>query len=319
MNRWERRTDLRGAVLVNGFSVSGVWANFKRFKNGSVIKDDLGNIVGSHGLFQDMLFYMTDRLNLRVSTLGMPRRDHFAMLRQGDVDVDSTGLGINLQRTAFIDFPIPTLKIDDILVAAKPKGTAPNMWVYVRVFGVTQWFIFLGLLILLVIGWSMIDTLSGKQGGSFREKSHSHLDSLSSGIAIAYLYTLQMGSHINTTPKHILATRLLTITISLLTLLSFVYYETEITAEMTSGPPRIPVRNFEDIVYYDYSMVVTFPAFKTMLEKAEPGSAKQLIYKRHLETEGELMSVDEAYKAVSTEEKTLYYTGRYLKGSEMFS
>ena len=301
LNRWERRVDLRGATLVNGFSVSGVWANFRRNENGSVAKDGAGNIVGSQGYFQDMLFYMTDRLHLTVKTLEMPRRDHFAMLRQGAVDVDSTGLGINLQRTAFIDFPIPTLKIEDILVAAKPRGTAPNMWVYVQVFGVPQWFVFLGLLVMLAIGLSIIESLGAK--------SQYQLDYLQSSIALAYLYTLQMGSHINTTRKHIMATRSITITISLLTLLSFVYYTSEITAKMTSGPPNIPIRNFEDIIYYDYSMIVTFPAYKTMFAKAEAGSAKQMIYERHLETEGDLMSVDEAFKEVATEEKTLYYTG----------
>ena len=41
LNRWERRTDLRGAKFFNGFGINGDWAN--------VTRDETGNITGSKG------------------------------------------------------------------------------------------------------------------------------------------------------------------------------------------------------------------------------------------------------------------------------
>ena len=57
-----------------------------------------------------------------------------------------------------------------------------------------------------------------------------------STFALVYLYTIQMGSH---TSSKQLSTRLLTITVSLLTFFMFACYTTDITAEMTSGLPEI--------------------------------------------------------------------------------
>ena len=59
-NRWERRTDLGGVALANTFPHNKNWATF--------IKDENGTIVGSSGLFQDKLLYITDKLNLTVRT-----------------------------------------------------------------------------------------------------------------------------------------------------------------------------------------------------------------------------------------------------------
>ena len=60
LNRWERRTDLMGAEFVNA-----LWNNGK---GASFIYNDNGTIVGSTGYFQEMLFYMTDQLNLTMVT-----------------------------------------------------------------------------------------------------------------------------------------------------------------------------------------------------------------------------------------------------------
>ena len=49
MNRWERRTDLKGFTIKNGVIAL------------ELKKDENGKIIGSEGYFQDKLFYMTDR------------------------------------------------------------------------------------------------------------------------------------------------------------------------------------------------------------------------------------------------------------------
>ena len=76
---------------------------------------------------------------------------------------------------------------------------------------------------------------------------------LGSDLASVYLYAIQMGEHANTNVKSI---RVLTLSMSMLTFLIFTYYVNDITATMTSGPREHPIKNFEDVLYYDYSVVV---------------------------------------------------------------
>ena len=311
LSRWERRVDLHGATLVNGVFPTN-W--------GQLIKDNQSNIVGSQGLFPEKLLYITDWLNLTIKTVELPGPTKllkngtwsgaFGFFQRKEIDVDSTGRGINSERSLGVDFPIQMIRNPRTLIAGVPKGTAPNMWVYVRVFGVEQWSIFLALLFLLFIGLTLINVLIKRVSehlfGTKRGNEPQYQLTLLSGAAILYLYTIQMGSHISQTKN--VAIRLLTLTISMLTLVMFVYYNTNITAEMTSGPAPIPVRSFEDVIYHDYSVIVASPFYKNLLATAQPGSAKHNIYKTYIEKE-EFMSVDSAFKKVSSEEKVLLYYG----------
>ena len=134
-----------------------------------------------------------------------------------------------------MDYTLPTDRGQLTLIAAIPKGTSINFWVYIRVFGITQWIIFMSLLLLGVSAISFIIALtsdvSGREFGTKKSANKEYkLNSISSGFALAYLYTIQMGSH---TKSRQLSSRLLTLTISILTLVLFAYYSTVITAEMT--------------------------------------------------------------------------------------
>ena len=283
MNRWKRRTDLKGATFVNGLYYKYPYAYFK--------KDESGNVVGSAGHYQEKLFYMTDQLNLTIKTVDYKRgagrkllkngtwEGPFGMLQRREIDVDSAGIGINIPRTAIIDFPLATDRYGTTIVVKKQSSTAPNMWVYVQVFGLFQWSIFLGLLTLLVMGFFLANSLTLDDGVmvfATKKGNQAHLkfDSVASSLSLVYLYTIQMGSHLETKQK---ATRLLTMTTSVLTLLFFVYYTTDITANMTHGPPRIPLRSFEDIIHHGYSVVVSSGYYKSVLASADPESAKGIV------------------------------------------
>ena len=58
MNRWDRRTNLQQTRFINCFAISPLWAELQKDKN--------GNIIGSKGYIQDMLFYVTEKLNLTI-------------------------------------------------------------------------------------------------------------------------------------------------------------------------------------------------------------------------------------------------------------
>ena len=56
-----------------------------------------------------------------------------------------------MKRSSAIDYPIGFRREPITLMGALPKGSRWHMWEYIRVFGVTQWSIFLILLIILGI------------------------------------------------------------------------------------------------------------------------------------------------------------------------
>ena len=68
-------------------------------------------------------------------------------------------MAITHPRSLVVDYPIGILREAITLIALKPKGTAPNMWVYLRVFRVTQWAIIWTLLSALVIAMTLMSAL----------------------------------------------------------------------------------------------------------------------------------------------------------------
>ena len=118
------------------------------------------------------------------------------------------------------------------------------------------------------------------------------------------LYTVQMGSHTNSKQ---LAPRMLTLTMSILTLLFFVFYTGDITAEMTSGPSDIPIRSFEDVIYHNYKVITASAYYENMLARSKPGSAMLEVFKSHLEGESHYKNEDEVMKAMIQDSTALYY------------
>ena len=319
LNRWDRRTDLKGTTFVNCFASNPGFADF--------VRDENDNIMGSTGSFQEMLYYITGNLNLTFKIVEAPWEfellengswtGEMGLLQRKEVDVVSSVLGITLQRSNFVDYPFPTDYHPLTLHAAIPKGSAPNMWVFLRVFGPYQWMVFVALLVLLVVGLHFITLLSpdkaGKEFGTKRGASKNyHLNSALSEFALVCLYTIQMGSHTN---SKLLASRLLTLTMSMLTFLLFAYYTTDITSEMTSGAPEIPIRTFEDVVHYNYRVVTNSPYYANLLKRAKLGTAMNTVYNNRFEMKE---TFEEALEEVVKDPKTLFYsTKALLRGTRL--
>lgn len=297
-NRWKRRTDLKGATFINGLLDYGTWAE--------LIKDDAGNVIGSSGYFQDMLFYIIQHLNLKVEHREIPNEKleklengswtgDIGVLQRKEADVCSAGIGIKIERSSAIEYPMPTYRDTVTLIAANSQGTAINMWAYLEVFGVTQWCIFIALLFSFVA----IDTIFYNLS---QQNPHSpHISSAITATITAFLFTIQLGEN---NVKN-LGKRMLTLTISMMTLLMFVYYTTDITAEMTSGPPGIPIRNFEDVIHYKYTVFAKSSYLSSFLADAPPGSAKNLVHEMYFE---QVPSDIKPALKLKSEPKSLWYT-----------
>ena len=122
-----------------------------------------------------------------------------------------------------------------------------------------------------------------------------------SNIALLSQYSLQMGSHPN---GRWLATRVLTLTASFITFLMFVYFCVDITAEMTAGPPEIPIKNFGDVIEHGYTVVVDSLWRLDMLAGSEPGSAPHRIAKSYTERKSDYLAME----AIMSDRKKLYFS-----------
>ena len=195
-----------------------------------------------------------------------------------EFDVASHGAGLSLDFVSpSYDFSLPTFRVPVTLIAAKPKGTAPNMWVYARVFGIYQWILYIVLLtflgvVLLMQKMLIKDDLDGRS--ETNERVNLNYGSFTR-FALVYIYAIQMGNH----PRSkLLTSRILTLTTSFLTFIVFTYYVTDITSEMTSGPPDIPIRQYEDVILHDFNVITVHFQWENMLRDAGPGTAKSKVF-----------------------------------------
>ena len=318
MNRWDRRIDLKRAVFRNCMRINGNWAfllwdqtknhtrndcykcmnnNICKTKNGrNVEKFEIqkGCMI-SAGYFQEKLHYITESLNLQVKIVmdngrkywRYPKKLKYAgrigFLRIRAADVVSNGVAASRSLSYHAQgtkkhggiMTIPTNRHSPTLIAAKPKESHIQLLAYVRVFGITQWVVFISLL----VGFVIVTTMTASAMNT-DVKDGSILKMILSAIAIAYLFTLQLGTH--KIGKHSRITTLLTLTLSMLTLLFWVHYCCDITAEMTTGPiPPIPVKNFEDVLEHGYKVITPNWYFASLLKNAKNGSAKQKVFTKY--------------------------------------
>ena len=247
------------------------------------------------GFFQDKLHYILEGLNLQEKIIfcnnrnkkcdGLSRQPNFTTITGTDkwlkyrlAEVLSEGfgtsgnLGLHLGNLG-VDLSIQTNWGILSLIAGKPKGSQINFWVYLRVFGFAQWAAFISLLIGFVVTMTIVKDMSNGNG-------ESRLSNVLSSIATAYYYTFQLGEH-HDERRHRGSTTLLTLTLSLLTMFIWIYYTGDITAEMTSGPGPHPVKNFDDVIKYDYEVISQNQFYGALLRYAST-EAQRDVYNMYL-------------------------------------
>ena len=292
MYRWDRRVDLkeagtlRNVIKTSGWSKS-YWDTTKNHtghacyncmnRDSSAKKECTewyifaGNCRICKGYFQDFLEYITDGLNLQTRCIwdNMGKNWYYrkwskygghlhSYLKLRVADVSSYGIGavgetaLNTRKYGYIE-TILTHRTTATLIGSRPRDSHIQFWAYLSVFGFTQWSVFIALLVGFVICMTIILRAMNKD-----VRDGSTLATTLSAISIAYLYTLQLGEH-QPGRKFRIAT-MLTLTLSMLTMLFWVYYSGDITALMTAGKnPPIPVKNFRDVLELGYKVITRNP------------------------------------------------------------
>ena len=261
INRWDRRTDLFGATFINALR--------NNVATGVLTYDQNGNLIGSKGWFQDVLYYIIDRLNLRVKTIAVEEGNScwsIVYRKTGDACTNS----MTHHLTSFGRIPISIRRTTETLLARVPTGTAPDAWVYIEVFGFWPWFAIFSTLSVIAILWPIMHFALEKddQRVTFYE-----------GLVTVSLFFIQNGD----LPDSKFWTRkILALATSMLTLLVFIYYCNDITSKMTAGPPPINVRTFDDALDQGYEVIVVGSYHWQLLQYSMNGTAKHAIYKKYL-------------------------------------
>ena len=279
----------------------------------------------SGGYFQEMLHYITDSLNLQVNLVYImddgtrfwarkywPNEINYGgpigYLQIRAADVESTGLGSQgFQAIRITDgqrgsIALPTNRAYPTLIAARPRNSHVQIWAYMRVFGITQWVVFISLLVGFVIVMTMTTSVTDMD-----VKDGSVLKIILSAISSAYLFTLQLGAH--KTGNF----RITTLTLSMLTMLLWAYYSCDITAIMTAVPdPPIPVNNFEDVLEKGYKVIISNGYFAELLKSSKNGSAQQRVFFKYcskkLENRTHMCHRKNPIRIVSEDPKMLWFS-----------
>ena len=238
-NRWDRRTDLMGASFINTLKKNGYAADF--------VYDENNSIIGSKGWYQEVLIYVISHLNLTVKTRelkGMFGTQLCSLEPFGDVC--SGGESID-EYNAFLGKSLAIHRTAQMMLAGVPTGTAPNLWVYLTVYGNLQWTIFFLMFLVISLGSTLIDKI-------WKGRTHdSQTPSVLEGFFMVSMFSIQQGSHPDR--GQIKAKRILAITTSMLTLLLYIYYANDITAKMTAGSPPLSLNSFGDVLNGGYEVM----------------------------------------------------------------
>ena len=94
-HRWNRRTDLNGAEIINNLNFGTGFGTWSR-----LIWDDKGKVVGSQGELQNLLFFMAETLNATIKTTELPSLGAWRELQNGSW---TGGIGILQRKEADIN------------------------------------------------------------------------------------------------------------------------------------------------------------------------------------------------------------------------
>ena len=232
---WERRTDLMNITLIDSVLEYSVISMLSRSEN--------GEIQGQSGIGPDILATLKEKLNFSTRAVspedgewGSIKADNFTWSGMvGDLlykraDISTALLSFTLERSKAIDFSITIIEFVVTLIQPLTISSEINAWAYLTIFPVLAWIIILGMVFISSLLLSII--------ANYLEKVDINL---LDAISISFSYLLQWSHE----KPDILKTRAAKVglfTWALGCYMVFSFYEADLTATMTSGPPESRIK-----------------------------------------------------------------------------
>ena len=118
-------------------------------------------------------------------------------------------------------------------------------------------------------------------------------ESFAQGLTLEVRLLLQLGYDL---PARGLASKVLLLTSALSLLVIFIYFDSDLTATMTSKPPRLDVESFDDVVDQGYKIITYGKGLQEFYLKTAPeGSSMRWVYENQVlgNKEAIVMNFDE--------------------------
>ena len=219
--------------------------------NGALLRDSwvtktraMGGVQGD--VFDDTLSALQASLNFTLQYIP-PKPGKFGrklkngtwnglvgMLTADDIDFVA-GLMLSKGRDTALDFAWPVSNLKLTLFSSPSSTPRLNAWAYVNVFPLTAWITGFATMIVAAVCFSV-----------------SSDETISQGITLMGRMFLQIGYDVKMKG---LASRGLLMTAALCLNMVFIYYTSELTADMTASPKELSINSFEDVERLGYQVM----------------------------------------------------------------
>ena len=156
------------------------------------------------------------------------------MLIEDNIDF-LAGLMVSEKRQDALDFAWPIHNKKITLFGSKSSTPRLNMWVYVNVFPLSAWVSGFALLLLAIFCFSI-----------------SCKETITQSATLMGRLFLQIGYEL---PIQGIASRALLMTAALFMNMVFIFYTSDLTANMTASPKELDIKSFEDVERLGYQVI----------------------------------------------------------------
>ena len=306
---WKRRNNLHGAVIR--------WTAIKYpVLSPKLIPDENGNVRGE-GYLMDLMYLFAKDLNFTVvlsETIDGKFGNKIAngsfngmvgMLVRNETDIVAAHMLITKIRSEVIDYTLPWKFSVMTLIAPVGRATQLNYLVYMEVW--REKYLVWGLILGSVPLFGLIFYIISQFGPhNFHDESHSDVFGMVQSGAFSMFFYLQLTYRASVDST---AGRIAFISASLCAYVLFSYWTADLTAGMTTGPRNVPIRNFQDIIDNDYT-VITRPstANSEYLRTALPGTPMLKVWNEMKDDESKFhIKISDALNIIDNDPKTLFW------------
>ena len=308
-NMWKRRNNFHGAEIR--------WTAIKYpVLSPKFVYDDNGNARGE-GFLMDLMYMYEKELNFTVVLSESVDRKFgnkiangsfngmVGMLVRNETDIVAAHMTITKTRSEVIDYCIPWKFSVFTLIAPVNRGAQLNYLVYMEVW--RDKYLVWGLILASVLLFGLIFYVISQFGPeNFHDDSHSDVFGLVQSGAFSAFFYLQLTYRASVTST---AWRIAFITASMCAYVLFSYWTADLTAGMTTGPRNVPIKNFQDIIDNDYT-VITRPstANSELLKTAREGTPMLKVWNDMKDDESKFhIKISDALNIIDNDPKTLFW------------
>ena len=315
-NIWERRTDLDG-VTIRATSIDTTVSRLHFFRY-----DESNSIIGGGGFFIEPLYYLALKLNFTMKFLpsidgtfgsksadGTWKTGMIGMLVKDQADLITAPVTCNLERaTTAITCSFPLMDNEATLIAPVTETRIANVWAYLDIFTNQSWSLCITLIIILAV---LFTVLNASGTNYLHNVDDSENFNLINGLGLSMLYLMQLSYDICSTT---ISSKILLLTAGMGCYLIFAYYGAVLTTTMTVTPKEPSIKSFDDVIRYEYNVIVAgSTSYHDLLKRALPGTGMHKIYYDTMEGNPDsfIPSTKAAVSAMFEREKTLFFGSKF--------